>query len=129
MWFNITYFCFRQSRLMAYRQFCLWAHQGERLGKHKRRVLPSCVVGAIRQRFPAEKNDYTGFLEAREVSNALDTDSDWMRLWNLNVALHSVQFNITCISFVKNKMWTWVYCNLLHHFGFCFFSMQSYMIS
>lgn len=61
---------------MAYRQFCLWAHQGQRLGKHNRKVLPACVVSAIRKKYPEENEDYTGFQEAREVRNALDFDSD-----------------------------------------------------
>ena len=52
---------FRQSRLTAYRQFVCWMLKGERLGKGKRVVIPSCVVTAIRNRFPDASNIYTGF--------------------------------------------------------------------
>ena len=61
---------------MAYRQFYLWAHQGQRLGKHNRKVLPACVVTTIWKKYPEENNDYTGYMEAHEVPNALDFDSD-----------------------------------------------------
>ena len=66
---NILYlclFCFfnfpRTWRLAAYRQFTWWAHGA--LGKKNRRVIPACVVKAIRHEFPDETGQYAGFKEA-----------------------------------------------------------------
>ena len=75
--FHVAYLYFfffsfiRQSRLMAYRQFICWAYRGERLGKGVRRVLPACVVTAIRARYADPQEEYTGFMEVRD---ALDID-------------------------------------------------------
>ena len=56
-------FSFRTWRLAAYRQFTWWAHGV--LGKKRRRIVPACVVQAIRRRFPElESRDYVGFREA-----------------------------------------------------------------
>jgi len=48
-------------RLSAYRQFTYWVHQ--RLGRHVRRVVPSCVVEEIRKAYPDPQGQYRGFLE------------------------------------------------------------------
>lgn len=45
----------------AYRQYCLWVWG--KLGKSNRKVIPSCVVWKIRNRFPDPKNVYTGFFD------------------------------------------------------------------
>ncbi|XP_076084320.1 P2X purinoceptor 7-like [Mytilus galloprovincialis] len=57
----------RQSRLVAYRQFICWMLKGEKLGKGRRVVIPSCVVKDIRDSFPENNNDYTGFQAAIDV--------------------------------------------------------------
>ena len=49
----------RNLRKTAYRQFILWAHG--RLGRHNRRVVPSCAVLAIRQRYPSSTGLYMGY--------------------------------------------------------------------
>ena len=49
-------------RLAAYRQFTWWTYN--RLGKGNRRVIPSCVVSAIRNEYPEESGNYTGFKDA-----------------------------------------------------------------
>ncbi|ESO88706.1 hypothetical protein LOTGIDRAFT_125676, partial [Lottia gigantea] len=46
-------------RHQAYRQFIYWIHQ--RLGKNHRRVIPACAVWKIRDAFPPESGQYTGF--------------------------------------------------------------------
>ena len=51
----------RQYRLTAYRQFVCWMFRGEKLGKGKRVVIPSCVIRKIRDHFPEPDGQYTGF--------------------------------------------------------------------
>ena len=64
--FYLCLFCFfnfpRTWRLAAYRQFTWWAHGA--LRKKNRRVIPACVVKAIRHEFPDETGQYAGFKEA-----------------------------------------------------------------
>jgi hypothetical protein len=45
-------------RYAAYRQYTLW--RWGRLGKHRREVIPACVVKGIRNAYP-EASGYTGF--------------------------------------------------------------------
>ena len=47
-------------RIAAYFQYTWWVHGF--LGGGNRRLIPSCVVTAIRERYPDEQ--YTGFREA-----------------------------------------------------------------
>ncbi|ELT96830.1 hypothetical protein CAPTEDRAFT_124094, partial [Capitella teleta] len=49
----------KRSRFMAYRMMVYWCWGF--LGKELRVPLPSCAVSAIRQKFPSENGDYTGF--------------------------------------------------------------------
>ena len=50
-------------RHAAYRQFGLW--QFEHLGSGNRVVIPSCVLWAIRDRFPSPDGMYIAFKVAR----------------------------------------------------------------
>ncbi|XP_074626925.1 P2X purinoceptor 7-like [Acropora palmata] len=49
----------RNYRYAAYRQYVWWIYK--RLGRKKRKVIPSCVVSAIRKEFPEADGNYTGF--------------------------------------------------------------------
>ncbi len=53
---------FRKYRYTAYRNLVLWAWG--RVGKHNRIPLPSCVLSAIRERYPSADGQYTGHLPA-----------------------------------------------------------------
>ena len=54
----------RTFRLAAYRQFTWWIHT--QLGRSVRRVIPACVVAYIRQQYPEESGQYTGFLDVED---------------------------------------------------------------
>ena len=52
-------------RYAAYRQFMWWIHNS--LGKGVRRVIPSCAIWAIRNKYPQEEGKYyVPFREAQE---------------------------------------------------------------
>lgn len=63
---NLFLYC-RQNRLVGYRILLEWALHGERLGRHRRIVLPACIVQAVRQRFPSTDGQYRGFVEVNEA--------------------------------------------------------------
>ena len=56
--FRIFLISSRTWRLAAYRQFTWWVHGV--LGRKNRRVIPACVVKAIRHEFPEESGDSNG---------------------------------------------------------------------
>ncbi|CAM4597008.1 unnamed protein product [Leuciscus chuanchicus] len=56
-----------QCRLVAYRLVLEWILKGQRLGRHNRKVLPSCVVRAIWEKYPSLSGAYVGFKEAEEA--------------------------------------------------------------
>ncbi|KAF4530369.1 hypothetical protein B566_EDAN018172 [Ephemera danica] len=48
-------------RYIAYRDFVLWINSKKRLGKNVRVPLPSCVVWAVRSKWPEASEQYVGF--------------------------------------------------------------------
>ena len=50
---------FSNYRYAAYRQYIWWVYG--RLGRKRRKVIPACVVLAIRKQFPEADGNYTGF--------------------------------------------------------------------
>lgn len=67
----------KSYRYAAYRQFTWWIH--DKLGRHVRRVIPSCAVSRIRAEFEEEDGNYTFFRghddKASEIVNAME----WVR--------------------------------------------------
>ena len=45
----------------AYRQWVMWQHGY--LGRYNRKFIPSCVMRAVRRRYPAPDINYLGFKE------------------------------------------------------------------
>jgi hypothetical protein len=48
-------------RYLAYRTFIKWINAGHTIGFKNRIVIPSCVIGAIRKKWPSEDGQYVGF--------------------------------------------------------------------
>ena len=59
----------RSLRYAGYRLFTWWAHN--RLGKGVRKVIPSCSVWAIRDKFPEPDKLYVPFQEAVDELSAV----------------------------------------------------------
>ncbi|XP_062568754.1 P2X purinoceptor 7-like [Saccostrea cucullata] len=53
----------RANRHSAYRQYILWSYG--KLGSGNRKVIPSCIIWRIRDKYPEASGQYTGFMPAR----------------------------------------------------------------
>ena len=58
----------RSMRYAGYRIFTWWIHG--RLGRGVRKVIPSCAIWAIRDKYPEENNVYKAFQEANDEIHA-----------------------------------------------------------
>lgn len=54
----------RTYRIVAYRQFVSWVNAWTSLGKSQRKVIPSCIINEIRERYPEQGGHYVGFKAA-----------------------------------------------------------------
>ena len=60
-------------RHIAYKQFVYWINGWVPLGKHNRKIIPSCVIRKIREEYPKADNNYTGFIPTQgEDANYFD---------------------------------------------------------
>ena len=62
----------REYRYHAYRSYTLYMNAV--LGKYNRKVVPACVVGHIRHVWPAEDNNYVGFIDVDENGTPIHND-------------------------------------------------------
>lgn len=62
----------REYRYHAYRSYTLYMNAI--LGKYNRKVVPACIVGHIRSRWPSEDNNYVGFIDVDEDGNPIHND-------------------------------------------------------
>ena len=55
---------FRSYRFAGYKHFLWWIHN--QLGKGVRKVIPSCTLWSIREKYPSADGSYIPFKESRE---------------------------------------------------------------
>ena len=65
---------FRSLRYSGYKQYTWWVHN--RLGKGVRRVIPSCALSAIRDRYPEEDGVYIPFMESKTEDHKTFSESN-----------------------------------------------------
>ena len=58
------------GRDWPYSQYVNWVNMNIRMGRHNRMILPSCVVRAIRQKWPEPTGQYVGFMFADDQDGA-----------------------------------------------------------
>ena len=58
----------RSMQYAGYRMFTWWINN--RLGRGVRKVIPSCAIWAIRNKYPEENNVYIAFQEANDEIHA-----------------------------------------------------------
>lgn len=61
-------------RFAGYKQYTWWIHN--RLGKGVRKVIPSCALWKIREKYPEASGSYVPFMESKMEEEVEDVDSD-----------------------------------------------------
>ena len=72
------YLIFRTYRYSSYRQFTWWVHN--RLGRHVRRIIPSCAINRIRAEFEEDDGNYTCFEGTDAVASEIVKAMEWNRV-------------------------------------------------
>ena len=67
----------RTYRYAAYRQYTWWVHN--RLGRHVRRVIPSCAVSRIQAEFEEESGEYTVLKGDDDIASEIVQAMDWTK--------------------------------------------------
>ena len=75
---NDSFLICRTYRYAAYRQFTWWIHN--KLGRHVRRIIPSCSVLRIRQEFPEIDGAYTCFKGTDQIASEIVDAMTWVRV-------------------------------------------------
>ena len=68
----------RTYRYAAYRQYTWWVH--DRLGRHVRRIIPSCAVSRIRAEFEEESGDYSVFKGDDDIASEITKAMEWSNI-------------------------------------------------
>ena len=74
----------RNLRYASYRQFTWWVHN--RLGRHVRRVIPSCAISRIRAEFEEEDGDYSAFDGDDRSASEIVKAMEWTKISDSNTS-------------------------------------------
>ena len=73
---------FRLYWFPGYKKFLWWIHN--RLGKEVRKVIPSCALWSIREKYPSADGSYIPFKESRDDETRQLYRDNWCTLRGLN---------------------------------------------
>ena len=77
---------FRSYRFAGYKQFSWWIHN--RFGKGVRKVIPSCALWSIHEKYPSADRSYIPFKERRDDEARQLYGDNWCTLRRINFRDH-----------------------------------------